>query len=391
MPKISIRLFYFFRNARNLFFTILSIAIALSPICILLYSAYVFIDFQGSSNESVIFKILRQLSASDDISPNVSHKFAPLVFLIGTLLLLTIVIFFGVKGFFADHSDNELDFYKQLNFATNEHFLLLKKYTTKFDDLNFKYPAQIAAGELFTEKAQIFLTYRGNSYYLWGAFFVASAAFTLCFGIMVISSHDAAEFINRFNGTGEKWGAVVVYFVREIAIGGLFGGALYFFASLARAYFHEGTVLFNRRHATRLGRLYMLLKYGQQREHIELETAGPPDRHGTPPRKVIEYKPDPEDLARAAILRLIDTWPASATLAKLENFPHWMLGKLEVDPKELEEAFGWNLSQSSAFKDMKPEKMTASLYVKMAEALGAFADKAKREAESDPVDKPKKD
>jgi hypothetical protein len=58
-----------------------------------------------------------------------------------------------------------------------------------------------------------------------------------------------------------------------------------------------------------------------------------------------------------------------------------MLGRLDVNPKELEEAFGWNLSISTAFKDMKPEKMSASLYVKLAESLGRVSESLGKVAE----------
>lgn len=52
----------------------------------------------------------------------------------------------------------------------------------------------------------------------------------------------------------------------------------------------------------------------------------------------------------------------------------WANGALEISPKELEDAFGWNLAPRTAFKDIKPEVMTASMYVKMAEALARVAD-----------------
>lgn len=58
----------------------------------------------------------------------------------------------------------------------------------------------------------------------------------------------------------------------KLAISAVFLSGIYFSASLARAFFHEATVLFNRRHSIRFGRVHVYLKDGDMR-HDELMDA----------------------------------------------------------------------------------------------------------------------
>lgn len=293
----------------------------------------------------------------------VHNAIIPAFLAVASAILMVLIVVLGIWGLITGGRTDGGAFYDKLDETTDRHVEILFKNINKFSNEGFKNPAQIAAGEIFTEKAQIFLTRRANSYYSWGAFFVACAAFVLCLGVLTIATHDAPDFIRRISGANGDWVAAAVYFVRVIAIGGLFGGALYFFASLGRAYFHEGTVLLNRRHATRLGRLYMLIRFGER---------------GQPPEGAAHSKPGNADRVRDIFGEKIEDGLSKQHLAALKEMPSWMLGQLDVSPKELEEAFGWNLSQDSAFKDMKPEKMTASLYLKLAEALGRGVGSATR-------------
>lgn len=50
--------------------------------------------------------------------------------------------------------------------------------------------------------------------------------------------------------------------LRALSFGGFVLAAVYFLASLSRAFFHESTVLYNRRHALRFGRLAVYLEDG---------------------------------------------------------------------------------------------------------------------------------
>lgn len=253
---------------------------------------------------------------------------------------------------------------KELDLYTSDYTRLLTKYSKKFAEMEFSNPHQLAAGELFTEKAQIFLADRAQQYYLWGSLYVICAIFSLCLGIVVIAYANTPKFIQDIVSVMKEkditFAVVAIYFIRSIAIGGLFGGIIYYFASLSKAYFHEGTVLFNRRHATRLGRLYMIIRYGEPKSTGQF--------HDSLAEAVLSAIGDAG--ARSGAARRRKGRERSAALADLMPLIEMLDGKLKVSPHELEEAFGWNLVQNTAFKDIKPEKMTASLYAKLAESLG---------------------
>ena len=112
---------------------------------------------------------------------------------------------------------------------------------------------------------------------------------------------------------------LTVYLLRSLAFSGFALALLYFTASMARAFLHEGTNLANRIHSLRFGRLYIYLKYGS----VEKEGL--------------------DKLRRA----------------------------LKVS--DLEEAFGWNIETSTAFKDMKTELMARNALVSALESVARIA------------------
>jgi hypothetical protein len=280
-----------------------------------------------------------------------------------------------------DHLESDID----------RHNNLLWRYVTQFEERELPNALQLASAELFTEKAQIYLSERARLYKSLGGFFAVLATFTLFLGIMVISTHDAATFIEGLikNNSGTVSGsqAVIIYFIRVIAVGGLFAGAIYFFASLSFAFFHESTSLYNRRHATRLGRLYMFIKYGESKSSTEAisqlrnalitnlsQKASPAESGTTEVHGTAEIESPSTATGGSAI-------PAEG----LASYPSWLINRLDINAKELEEVFGWNLAPNTAFKNLKAEHMTANLYVKLAEALGKTAEslgKAKSAEES---------
>jgi hypothetical protein len=271
--------------------------------------------------------------------------------------------------------------YFGIQINTDQHLRLLRKYTDYYSSLGFRNGAQMAAAELFTEKAQTHLTKRSNDYDHWAVFAAFCAALMLCAGILVVVTQDSGQFVKKIveasgdAGGTASWAAIVIYFIRSAAIAGFFGGGLYFFASISRAYFHEATVLRNRRHATRLGRLYLMLKYGDrvvnedQEAQPQISAASP-----NPRQKAVDQLDAAMTRARANIYQKIIDAP-ELEAADIAGLPNWVFGPMDINAKELEEAFGWNLAQTTAFKDIKPENMNASLYVKMLEALGRVAER----------------
>jgi hypothetical protein len=172
-----------------------------------------------------------------------------------------------------------------------------------------KIPLAIRATDVFVEKAIQRLTRRAKDYFHYGVglSFVTFACIAGALGYLWINDitatlttlmyqQDTAQFVTDNPST-----VLTMWIIRTVAIGSLFGGAIYFTASLARACFHEATLLLHRRHAVRFGRLCVYLKeYGVRNQT-----------------------------------------------------------KLTVD--DMERAFGWNIESSTAFKDVDATKMLPGL------------------------------
>jgi hypothetical protein len=63
---------------------------------------------------------------------------------------------------------------------------------------------------------------------------------------------------------------MAVVILKATTAGGFFAGIIYFLVSLSMAFFHEGTVLFSRRHSLRFGRLFVyLMSDTMKREDLE--------------------------------------------------------------------------------------------------------------------------
>jgi len=127
--------------------------------------------------------------------------------------------------------------------------------------------------------------------------------------------------------TGKNDGSTtiaIIHFLEFLSMLGPILGVAYFFTSLARAFFHEATILRNRRHSVRLGRLLLHLKVSSVTSAKEL-------------KKVID----------------------------------------ELDITEVERSFGWNLETSTAFKDINPEAMTTSLIAQLTTAVQKLSDVSK--------------
>jgi hypothetical protein len=173
------------------------------------------------------------------------------------------------------------------------------------NDQKFHLPSasiwQMATIDVFVEKAQGVLHKRSidnkNRAFLMINFSIIVMLAALVFGYF--------EF--QPSGDGKDWSTVVT-FLGHAALLGVILGIAYFLSSLARAFLHESTILENRRHSVRLGRLYL---------HLKVSSAENESKLG----------------------KIIDA--------------------LEV--ADLERCFGWNLETSTAFKDIKPEAMTTGL------------------------------
>lgn len=226
---------------------------------------------------------------------------------------------------------------------------------------------QLAATDLFVEKAQIHLTIRARLYTTAGIALGLLCFLVIFFSIWLVWNIHIPEFIKELKDKvgfpeGIFWQVVVLSTLRAAGIAGFAGAAVYFSASLSRAFFHEATALYNRRHSLRFGRMFIYLKYGETL--VE--------------RSTIRNLFDLENSSKAG--------DKNKSIASVQSEALAYLLHRDVRVKDLEQAFGWNLQVNSAFKDIKPETMSASIYSRTLDTLGRLIDRlAKFKDKPDPA------
>lgn len=229
--------------------------------------------------------------------------------------------------------------YNLLEFATQRLAKLLAEaklppsdgafYPTKHFALPSLCIWQLATIDVFVEKAQHFLTERADKQERYGklaAFCTLIAmASSFAFALWYVVSWAPPASLQS-----QKAMPLVINFLEFLALLGPLLGIAYFFTSLARAFFHEATILRNRRHSVRLGRLLL---------HLKVSSA----------------------TSAEALTDIIK----------------------ELDITEMERSFGWNLETSTAFKDINAEAMTTSLIAQLSTAVQKLSDARKPEKSRD--------
>lgn len=175
---------------------------------------------------------------------------------------------------------------------------------------------QLATVDVFVEKAQDRLTVRSDQSTM--AALATGILVVFVLGIAVLAGVALNPLIGHlpiFKWMGSStapptadWKLSLVDFLRGGTLLGLILAVVYFLVSLTRAFLHEATILRNRRHSVRLGRLYL---------HLKILSARTPE-------ELVEVTRD-----------------------------------LKVE--DIERCFGWNLESSTAFKDIRAEAMTTTL------------------------------
>jgi hypothetical protein len=246
----------------------------------------------------------------------------------------------------------------------------------KSSELGRANPFQLAATDIFVEKAQIHLTQRAKlNAYLGGAL-AFLCLLVVAAAVIGLAKVDGLRYV-------ADWSHVVVFALRGAAIAGLVGGAVYFLASLSRAFFHESTTLFNRRHALRFGRMYIYLKYGESVDDRALLVDAIKSL-GSQHAKDSAADPSQAPLASDAVAVGQPTVPPRYG-STYEHLVAYLIHR-DVDAEELEKAFGWNLETYTGFRDIKPETMSASVYTKTIEVLGKMVESlAKVKSGKEPV------
>jgi hypothetical protein len=135
---------------------------------------------------------------------------------------------------------------KTLTFSAKEELMLR--------GLGHDEALNLAATDVFVEKAQYTLSWRARLFVTLGACSAtAGAALAVAAGVFIYSRSLADLFraieINTFTGT--------LAIVKASSAGIFVGGAIYMLATLSRALLQEGVALYSRRHALRFGRLYI--------------------------------------------------------------------------------------------------------------------------------------
>lgn len=177
---------------------------------------------------------------------------------------------------------------------------------------------QLATIDVFVEKAQHFLTVRSDKQEFYGIIAMVVTIFTMLFAFCLAYIHFGEPPLNV---APEEPKIDFIHFLEFVTILAPIFGIAYFSTSLARAFFHEATILRNRRHSVRLGRLLLHLKVSSARSAEGLA-------------KIIEG----------------------------------------LDITEVERSFGWNLETSTAFKDINPEAMTTGLIPQLITAVRTLSD-----------------
>lgn len=198
---------------------------------------------------------------------------------------------------------------------------------------------RLAATDLFVEKAQSHLTRRAIYYYRTAYFFIFVLVIWLIVTAAILWRLDPAVYIFAFLFE-PTWQAFLVWMMRSATVAGILLAGIYLIVSLIRAFLHEATVLLHRRHALRFGRLFIYLKFSGDESEVNNRING-------------------------------------------------------MSVNDLEEAFGWNIQPSSAFKDIDPGKMSTSLQKHMLDMIGKVlhielrpGQEAKPEGKTDPPGKP---
>jgi hypothetical protein len=148
-----------------------------------------------------------------------------------------------------------------------------------------KYSAPVLASvDLFVEKAQHHITYRGTLYFCLGSICVVSLALVIVLGYFHIILNPISTYANDLASIAKtippfdvnsyfSWQVTVLFLSRGFATAGIFSSGIYLLTILARAFFHEANALFTLRDALRFGRLFFYVKFSGIRSEDEFTNA----------------------------------------------------------------------------------------------------------------------
>lgn len=159
--------------------------------------------------------------------------------------------------------------FRRINQESIERYDLLKEPLKRLRVLlkdnaeNDNKALRLAATDVFVEKAQHHLTFRGAASYLISAMFMAGTVVIACLFVRWVSGAFVLGNTVVDPQTEIRTGPLILMILERLAAAAVFLSGIYLTASFAKAFLHEGTILFSRRHALRFGRLYVYLSDGK--------------------------------------------------------------------------------------------------------------------------------
>lgn len=199
------------------------------------------------------------------------------------------------------------------------NLLIAHVYQTRRDTAQRDFPLganfELSSTDVFVEKALYHLEERARSYRYWAVSMLFCAGVGIGGALLYYMLVDpiAADITRAISW---NYVGLVMFVLRSATVAALFGYTVYIFVSFSRAFFHEATILRNRSHSLRFGRLFVYLKFGGILNAEELTKT-----------------------------------------------------RADLTVRDLEEAFGWNIESSTAFKEIRAELAMEGPYGKAAELI----------------------
>lgn len=185
----------------------------------------------------------------------------------------------------------------------------------------------LAATDVFVEKAQKALTNRAYWLFAMGVFTTLVTLLGLLIAVIYLSNDELISIDSTYN--------FVLILLRKTTIASIILGAAYFFVALSRALFHESLNHFNKRHSLRFGRLFIYLQNGNVK-FGQLEEAFSWNKEFTSAFKDINV----ETMSKSLMQRILDIVPSIinttvAEIIKTKFMPQIdKNSKKENDPKK---------------------------------------------------------
>jgi hypothetical protein len=120
----------------------------------------------------------------------------------------------------------------------------------------------LAATDLFVEKAQKKLTDRADSFFRMGYLAAGFAVIILICTATVVWRRPINQVVGGYSPKDLTAAYITIILAKSTTFGALIASAVALLIYICRACLHEGTVCVNRRHAMRFGRLFIYLSKG---------------------------------------------------------------------------------------------------------------------------------